>query len=86
MLLTGIEDNKAAPQLSTFPNPSASSFSVTLANGTSEVEIFNMNGQLVYTAIPESTILNVEKHLPAGLYFVKAIVNGTNSFVKHLVK
>lgn len=86
MLITGLRDQKEAKGLNTFPNPSSASFSISLGKETSLVEIYNSNGQLVYKAIPENEILTVEKILPAGLYFIKAISNGKVSFVKHIVR
>lgn len=86
MLMTGLADQKTTGKLSTFPNPSTSSFSITMGKETSQIEIYNSNGQLVYKTIPENEILSVEKHLPAGLYFIKATQNGKVNLVKHIVK
>lgn len=86
MLITGLADQKEPKGLSTFPNPSLSTFSIATAIGTSLIEIYNSNGQLVYKTIPENEILTVEKALPAGMYFIKATSNGKVSFVKHIVR
>ena len=86
LLLTGIADEPAINQLRTFPNPSFSSFSVSVPGGTTGVEIFNSNGQSVYKAATEKDLLTVENSFPAGLYFIKATSNGKVSAVKHIVK
>jgi hypothetical protein len=86
MLITGLADQKEPKGLSTFPNPSLSTFSIATAIGTSLIEIYNSNGQLVYKTIPENEILPVSKSFPAGLYFIKATSNGKVSFVKHIVR
>ncbi len=85
MLITGLANQKEPKGLSTFPNPSLSTFSIATAIGTSIIEIYNSNGQLVYKTIPENEILPVYKSFPVGLYFIKATSNGKVSFVKHIV-
>lgn len=86
MPLTGITDQKASEGMFTFPNPSASMFSIATTRGTSLIEIYNTNGQLVYKIIPENEILLVDKSLPAGLYFIKTIQDGKINFTKHIVR
>lgn len=86
MPITGIKDHKAAKEIFSFPNPSSSSFSIATTRGTSTIEIYNTNGQLVYNTIPENEILIIEKPLPVGLYFIKATQNGTVNFIKHIVR
>jgi len=86
MPLTGITDQKASEGISTFPNPSASTFSIATTRGTSLIEIYNTSGQLVYKIIPENEILLVDKSLPAGLYFIKATLEGKVNFTKHIVR
>jgi hypothetical protein len=86
ILITGLNDEEQAQILGTYPNPSTSSFTVNLKDETSELEIFNSNGQSVYKIVPECTKVTVEKTFPAGLYFVKATSNGKVSLVKHIIK
>ena len=86
MPLTGITVQKAAKEICTYPNPSASTFSIATTRGTSLIEIFTTNGQLVYKTIPENEILTIEKPLPAGLYFVKVTQDGKVNFIKHIVR
>jgi len=86
MLITGLRDQKEAKGLNTFPNPSASAFSIEMTRKTSLIEIYNTNGQLAYKIIPENDILTIEKTLPPGLYFIKATQDGKTKITKHIVK
>lgn len=86
MPVTSLDNEKTASRLSTFPNPSTASFSVSLPAEATVLEIYNTHGQLVFKAMPENKIVTINEALPAGLYFVKAIVNGKVSIEKHIVK
>jgi hypothetical protein len=86
MLITGLADQKETTGMSTFPNPSASAFSIALERETSLLEIYNANGQLVFKTIPENEIVTLDKPFPAGLYFIKATQNGKVNLFKHIVK
>lgn len=83
---TDLNDKQLAGSLRTFPNPSTSTFSISMKKGTSLIEIYNSNGQLVCKAIPDNELLTINKSLPAGLYFVKATSNDKVSFIKHIVR
>ncbi len=85
MPTTGIEETEAQ-QLNAFPNPSGSTFSISIPNGINGIEIYTNSGQLVYSAIPEKELINVQKSLPAGLYFIKAMSNGKVEIIKHIVQ
>jgi hypothetical protein len=88
VLITGLGDRNEAKELSTFPNPSSSSssFSITLAKETTLIEIYDVNGQLVYKTIPDNAIITIEKTLSAGLYLIKITSDGKVNFVKHIVR
>ena len=86
MLITGLDNKNASRSLSTFPNPSTTTFTITTAKETSLLEIYNTNGQLVYKAIPGNKTLTVEKTLPAGIYFIKATQDGNVKLIKHIVR
>lgn len=86
MLMTGLEDLDKVKGLSSFPNPSTSSFTITMTDKTSLIEMYNTRGQLVYSKIPENTIVTVEDALPAGMYFIRSIHNRNVKTIKHLVK
>jgi hypothetical protein len=85
MPLTGI-DEVEAQKLNSFPNPSFSDFSVSTPAGTTTVEIFNNCGQLVYSTLPEKETISIEKPLPAGMYFIKAIAKDKTQLIKHIIK
>ena len=86
MPITGLPDRASATGLNTYPNPSSSSFTVNMPEGTTEVTIYNANGQLEFKAFPGSEILHVEDKLPAGMYIVKALQHDKVRLVKHIVK
>jgi len=86
MLVTGLTNQNEVIELSTFPNPSASSFSITMGKETSQIEIYNANGQSVYKTMPENEVITIDKMLPAGLYFIKATTKGNVRFAKHIVR
>ena len=85
ILSTGVNDIELQ-QFKTFPNPSTSSFSVSLPKGISSLEIYNNIGKLVYKTIPEKEIIIIGKSLPAGIYFVKATTNNGTQVIKHIIK
>jgi hypothetical protein len=86
ILTTSLGADQQATNLQTFPNPSTSSFSIKSGEETAGIEIYNSNGQLVYSTIPVNELTLVEKDLPSGLYFIKAISKDEVSIIKHIVK
>ncbi len=84
--ITGIDETAGTKELYTYPNPSAAAFSVSVPWGTTGIEIFNSNGQMVLSALPDKGCVKIEKALPAGLYFVIATMNDKAAFVKHIIK
>jgi hypothetical protein len=85
MPITGVEE-RAAIQLSSFPNPSVSDFSIAIPGGTTGIEIYNNRGQMVYQAIPDKEVMSVENPLPAGIYVIKAVAKEKISSIKHIVR
>jgi hypothetical protein len=57
-----------------------------MPEGTTELAIYNANGQLVFKTIPGGEMLKVEDKLPAGLYFIKATQKDKVKLIKHIVK
>lgn len=84
-VLTGIDENEVR-QLASFPNPSFSSFSISIPEKTSGIEIYNNKGQLVYQALPEKEIITVDKSLPTGMYFIKTTAKGKVQMIKHIIE
>ncbi len=85
MPITGIEETEDQ-QPHTFPNPSGSSFSISIPNAINRIEIYTNSGTLVYSAIPEKGLMSIEKSLPTGLYFIKAISKGKVTIIKHILQ
>ena len=85
ILSTGVNDIESQ-LFKTFPNPSTSSFSVSTPEGSSNLEIYNNIGKLVYKTIPEKEIISIGKPLPAGIYFVKATTKDRTQVIKHIIK
>jgi len=85
--VTAVNEWSKANALGTFPNPSASVFTVTVPENTVSLDIFDNTGKRVFHITPSDTSLTIEKRLPAGIYFVKATTSGHGvKMVKHIVK
>jgi endoglucanase len=80
--ITAIDKNKVAA-ITIYPNPATTSFTVPI-EGSAIVQIYSVNGSLVYTTrISGKTSIPVID-IPAGLYLVK-ITTGTAFNVQNLV-
>ncbi|MCE3228937.1 MAG: hypothetical protein K0S32_3488 [Bacteroidetes bacterium] len=78
----GTEDNWVI-----FPNPNKGIFTIKSENLLEQIEIFNVNGSLVYSERLSNTTskeINISS-LSAGIYFVK-IASGEQSYIKKIVK
>ncbi len=73
---------KPAVEFTTYPNPAANRFTVTLAkeNTKNTIEVYNINGVRVYsqTAIGKSTEIDLSTQ-KAGTYIVKVIADGVET-------
>lgn len=68
-----IEDNIGESKISIFPNPIINEFSVSNIEGTSQVNIINMNGKIVHSAkVVEGEFVSIESLNP-GIYIVEII-------------
>ncbi len=81
----GIKEIKSRLHISVFPNPAADKINIILAH-KSEIEIFNIEGQIVKTLYTAgiTTAINIES-LPGGVYLIKAKTKDgvvTGKFVK----
>ncbi len=85
VLQTGI-NHIGTSYFKTFPNPSASTFTVSVPEGTQKIEVYNNIGKLVYETIPVKGNNIIDESLPAGLYFVKITVKGRVDIVKHIIR
>lgn len=71
---TGIEEQNQDYDIHLFPNPSNGSFTIQTTSKVTGIEIFNVIGEVVYTAAPASPSNSVEIDISsksAGIYFVR---------------
>jgi len=90
---TGVQSNDAAgPSLSVsiYPNPSAglTNFIVNGASGNTEMEIYSINGQKIYSYnISGKSETQIDlSNLPRGIYMVKIIDEKTNHIDKLILQ
>jgi hypothetical protein len=88
-VITNINDG--AVEMKLFPNPATNNVTVevlTSAQGTVQIEVTNMLGQIVNKISTETYKANISvSELPAGIYVVDCFMNGakigTSKFVKN---
>jgi len=70
---TGIESNKdKVSKVIIYPNPAKQNFTVeSLNHEISEVDIYNLSGNLVYKKYIQARKLKISEQLQAGIYFVR---------------
>ena len=68
----GIEDPLNFSQILAYPNPSSGEFNFSGLGKSDKIEIFNINGQLIYQAVSNNNIENVNiSRKSKGLYFYR---------------
>ena len=88
--LAGIEDNANDFDVKLYPNPANGVVNIDIngqTKGNISVQIFNVNGQLVYTqlySIKKGIKLNISS-LNQGVYFVKVFDNGSLFILQKLM-
>ena len=85
---TSISD-VVAERISVSPNPSEGIFRATLPSSVSELTVYATSGQMVWKASTTSLTGTVEINLadhPAGVYLLKAVVDGKVSTMKLIKK
>lgn len=86
-VITGLEADIVTNSFVVSPNPSTSNFNLTLTHSSNvELDVYNMMGTLVESASTSANALSFGANLSAGVYFVKATVNGNNEFFKVVKK
>ena len=77
-----LEENKS--NLICYPNPSSNGFTIDLHGAEiSQVAIFNLNGQLIFTSEPNQSKFFVDRNvLPTGLFVIRAKDINNNSYVQ----
>lgn len=86
-VVTGLESEFIANGFSVAPNPSTSTFNVSLTE-TSNVAltVYDLMGNVVETVAIVNDNVSFGANLSAGIYFVKATINGKNEFFKVVKK
>ncbi|HIP35912.1 MAG TPA: T9SS type A sorting domain-containing protein [Crocinitomix sp.] len=62
--------NSNSNSIAVFPNPSSSSFQIKGLELNSNIQIFSMNGTLIYQTISTTSTINID-HLQQGIYIIK---------------
>ena len=78
-----------AERISVSPNPSEGIFRATLPSSVSELTVYTATGQMIWKASTSSLTGTVEINLtdhPAGVYLLKAVVDGKISTMKLIKK
>ena len=86
-VITGASEQKIVfntEELSIYPNPSRSQFTVSLPNQTFELQIFNADGTEVLKQTVRGSFTN-ESTFAAGVYVVKTTTTNGNTHVRKLV-
>jgi len=83
--ITNITDNNDEPPFQLFPNPAREYFTVNTNEANSSIEIFNMEGALVYTKEFQKILQLNSGLLSAGIYLVKINVSGKTYSKKVLI-
>ena len=88
-----VHDNPASVEIeelasSIYPNPVTSELNVSFDNGiASSVEIYGMNGRLIQSHQPESSVLTMDVNaMESGVYLVHIKSNSGHTSVKKFVK
>lgn len=82
-----IQENNAAADINVYPNPGRDQFFIEMPyDQNSTIEIFNVEGQLVYSCKLQSTKTEIKiDALTSGLYFIQ-VKNSKGVSVKKLIK
>jgi hypothetical protein len=83
-----IVKNKSNSGFSIYPNPVLNNFSVTIAEKIlpATVEIYNAQGQPVYSFKTKQSLLNINKELSKGIYALKVTGNNNISATQKFIK
>jgi len=69
-----------------YPNPVTNQLNIELPTGKNEIEIYNLTGVLLQTAISSEPIFTYDmKNLPSGMYFIR-VVNGDKRAILKVIK
>ncbi|MEI6596043.1 MAG: FG-GAP-like repeat-containing protein [Bacteroidota bacterium] len=85
---TGIEEsNTQSHTFTIIPNPNTGKFEIVSSNTLTELEIFDVRGNKVFSSFPNSTSIKIDfSELRKGIYFVKSITENFVSIKKILIE
>jgi len=85
---TGIEEsNTQSHTFTIIPNPNTGKFEIVSSNTLTELEIFDVTGNKVFSSFPNSTSIKIDfSELRKGIYFVKSITEDFVSIKKILIE
>ena len=88
-LVSGINDLQSEMTVSVYPNPSSDVFTVSSSqftqNTKNELKVYDVLGKEIYSAVPQSSIFNLQSSIwQPGIYFLR-VVNGNHIFESKLI-
>lgn len=88
-LVSGINDAQNEMNVSVYPNPSSSQFTVCslqfTENSGTALKVFDVLGKEIFTAVPQSSFFTIQaSNFSAGIYFLR-VVNGNHIFETKLI-
>lgn len=81
---TNSQEHITTPSISVYPNPAKNYFSLKSELPVIELSLFNVQGQSFPVVSVSRNVFSTE-HLPSGLYFVSAMIDG-NRVITKLIK
>lgn len=88
-LVSGLNNLQSEMNLSVYPNPSRDEFTVHCSqfteNTKSELKVFDVLGKEIYSAIPQSSVFNLQSSIwQTGIYFLR-VTNANQIFESKLI-
>jgi len=69
------ENDMLTGKLWVYPNPSNGQFTITGEKGIETVELYDMLGKKVFSSTPKVQTVQINTHLPQGLYMYRAVLD-----------
>jgi len=70
------ETTKIEKQIKVFPNPSNGHFTIASEKVIENIELYDMLGKKVFSDVPKTQTIQINTHLPQGLYIYRAVLQG----------
>jgi len=68
------EHNIATGKLQVYPNPSNGQFTLSSEKTIEHIAVYDLLGKIVYESTPKVTTMQLNTHLPQGLYIYRAVL------------